>query len=168
MSDDHNSENVSHDEQVAKLAKLVHGIRICMFTTTDVDGRMVSRPMAVQEIEFDGDLWFFTKADGRKAKQIARERRVNVSLSSKSSWISVSGDAEMVRDTVKAKELWNAGIEAWFPNGPEDPDIVLVKVHADGAEYWDTPGATIVSVLSFVKSKVTGEPHHIDDHKVEL
>ncbi len=168
MSDVQQDGDGSRDEQVAKLARLIQGIQVCMFTTSDADGRLISRPMAVQQVEFDGDLWFFTKGGGRKAGQIAREPRVNVSLSSRSSWVSIGGEAEIVRDTAKAKELWNAGIEAWFPDGPEDPDIVLVKVHADGAEYWDTPGAVVVSVLSFVKAKVTGKPYHIEDHKVGL
>ena len=154
----------SRDDQVAKLAELIADTQVCMLTTI-ADGRPMSRPMAVQEVEFDGDLWFFTKQGGRKIDQIGRERRVNVSFSSRSSWVSVGGEAEIVP---KAKELWNAGIEAWFPDGPEDPEVVLVKVHADGAEYWDTPGAAVVSVLSFVKAKVTGKPHHIDDHKLDL
>ncbi len=73
------------NEPVTELAKLISGIRVCMFTTTDVDGRLMSRPMAVQEVEFDGDLWFFTKVGGRKAEQIGREPRVNVALASSSS-----------------------------------------------------------------------------------
>ncbi len=139
-----------------------------MFTTMADDGQMMSRPMAVQEVEFDGDLWFFTKQGGRKVDQIGHTPRVNVALSSRSSWVSVTGEAEVVRDVEKAKQLWNAGIEAWFPDGPEDPEIVLIKVHADGAEYWDSPGAGVVSVLSFVKAKVTGNPYHIEDVKVDL
>ena len=163
----HSDNHTSHGD-IEKVAELVDQARTCMFTTMTAEGAHVSRPMALQDVEFDGDLWFFTKAGGRKAGQIAREPHVNVSLSSRSSWISITGQAEIVRDTAKVKELWNAGIEAWFPDGPEDPDIVLVKVHADGAEYWDTPGAAVVSVLSFVKAKLTGKPHHIDDHKVDL
>jgi len=159
--------DASRDDQVAKLAELIADAQVCMFTTI-ADSRPMSRPMAVQAVEFDGDLWFFTKQGGRKVEQIGRERRVSVSFSSRSSWVSVTGEAEVVRDVAKAKALWNAGIEAWFPDGPEDPDIVLVKVHADGAEYWDTPGAGLVSVLSFVKAKVTGKPYHIEDQKVEL
>lgn len=168
MDEKTDNEVTAGGEQVRTLAKLIHGIRVCMFTTMDGDGRLMSRPMAVQEVEFDGDLWFFTKVGGRKAEQIEREPRVNVSLASRSTWISIGGEAEIVRDAEKAKALWNVGIEAWFPNGPEDPDIVLVKVHADGAEYWDTPGAGVVSVLSFVKAKVTGKPHHIKDEKIVL
>ena len=168
MSGEEHGQDGLRDEQVTKLARLIDGIQVCMFTTSDVEGRLMSRPMAVQQVEFDGDLWFFTKAGGRKAEQIGRDPRVNVSLSSRSSWISIAGEAEIVRDVAKAKELWNAGIEAWFPDGPGDPEMMLVKVHADGAEYWDTPGAAVVSVLSFVKAKITGKPHHIDDHKVDL
>lgn len=167
MKDDAHASG-SREDHIARLAKLIHGIRVCMFTTVDGDGGLISRPMAVQEVEFDGDLWFFTKAGGRKAEQIASQSGVNVSLASRSSWVSISGEAEIVQDLAKAKQLWNAGIEAWFPGGPEDPEIVLVKVHAHGAEYWNTPGKVVVSVLSFVKAKVTGKPHHIEDHKVGL
>jgi len=155
------------DEHVAKLAELIADTQVGMFTTI-ADDRPMSRPMAMQEIEFDGDLWFFTKQGGRKVNQIGREPRVNVSFASRSSWVSVTGEAEVVRDVAKAKELWNAGIEAWFPDGPEAPDIVLLKVHVDGAEYWDAPGAGLVSELSFMKAKVTGKPYHIEDQKVDL
>ena len=168
MGGEEHGQDGSRDEQVTKLARLIEGIQVCMLTTSDVEGRLMSRPMAVQQVEFDGDLWFFTKIGGRKAEQITRDPRVNVSLSSRSSWVSICGEAEIVHDVVKAKELWNAGIEAWFPDGPEGSEIALVKVHADGAEYWDTPGAAVVSLLSFVKAKMTGKPHHIDDHKVDL
>ena len=54
------------------------------------------------------------------------------------------------------------------PDEPEDPDIILVKVHADGTEYWDSLGAGVVSVLSFVKAHPTRKPDHIEDVKVDL
>ena len=167
MSTSPRTPDVARDGEVAKLAELIAEIQVCMFTTID-DGRPMSRPMAVQEVEFDGDLWFFTRSGERKVEQVGREPRVGVSFSSQSSWVSVTGEAEVVRDVAKAKELWNAGISAWFPDGPEDPDIVLLKVHADGAEYWDGPGQGIVSVLSFVKAHVTGKPYRIEDVKVDL
>jgi general stress protein 26 len=166
--DDASTLTVSRNEEVAKLAELITDIQVCMFTTTNEDGHLMSRPMAVQEVEFDGDLWFFTKLSGRKIDQIRRTPRVNIALSSRSSWVSVSGEAEIVHDDEKARQLWNTRISAWFPDGPDDPELVLVKVHADGAEYWDTPGAAVVSMLSFVKARVTGKPYHIEDERVDL
>lgn len=141
----------------SKLTELMKDIKIAMLTTVDPEGHFTARPMAQQEIEFDGDLWFFAEAGSTAVRDIGRDAHVGVTLSSASTWISVCGSAETVTDAAKAKELWNAGVEAWLPQGPEDPSVVLIKVSADSAEYWDTPGGRVASVLSFVKSKVTGE-----------
>ena len=168
MSGSAPSPGTAHDEGIGKLTELMADMQVAMVTTRDEDGRLVSRPMALQQVEFDGDLWFFTKRDGRKARHIGAEPRVNVTMASRSVWISLTGLAEVVDDVERARQLWNAGIAAWFPDGPEDPDIVLLKIHADGAEYWDTPGAAIVTMISLVKSKLTGRPHHIEDVKVDL
>ena len=146
-------------DPAAKVAELAKGIQIGMLTTVDEQGHFVSRPMAQQEVEFDGDLWFFAERNSRKIRHISANPRVGVTLSSGATWISLNGTAEMVTDTAKARELWNSVVEAWMPQGPEDPNTVLIKFHADSAEYWDTPGGRIASVLSFVKAKATGEPY---------
>lgn len=132
MSSPPKTPDASSDEKSAKLAELIAVTRVCMFTTVDADSRMMSRPMAVQEVEFDGDLWISTNCGGRKVEQIEREPRAYVALSSGSSWVSVTGSAEVVDDVAKAREPWNAGISGWFPDAPADPDIVLVKVHTHG------------------------------------
>ena len=142
-----------------KVAELMKDIRIAMLTTVDETGRPTSRPMATQEVEFDGDLWFFAARDSRKVAQVRANPVVNVSLTSADTWVSLTGRAEVVSDPAKAKELWNSAVEAWFPTGPEDPNIVLLKVDGDSAEYWDTPGGRIATVLSFAKAKITGEPY---------
>ena len=142
---------------VEKVAGLAKDIRIGMLTTVDSDGHFVSRPMAQQEVEFDGDLWFFAERGSRKVAHIAADPHVGLTLTSDDTWISLDGDAEIVDDTAKAKELWNPWVEAWLPQGPEDPSIVLIKFNGHTAEYWDTPGGRIASVISFVKAKVTGE-----------
>lgn len=145
------------DSGVAKVAELSKGIRIGMLTTIDEHGHFVSRPMAQQEVEFDGDLWFFSERDSRKATHIAANPAVAVTLTSNDTWISMSGTAAVVDDRAKAKELWNGWVEAWLPQGPEDANVVLIKVSPDTAEYWDSPGGRVASTLSFVKSKVSGE-----------
>ncbi|MEJ5868046.1 pyridoxamine 5'-phosphate oxidase family protein [Pseudokineococcus sp. 5B2Z-1] len=159
MSPTPETPDTARDEGVAKVAELIKDVKVCMLTTTGAAGRLVSRPMAVQEVEFDGDLWFFAEEDSSKVDQVRHGAHVNVAFASGDSWVSVAGDAEVVRDVAKAKELWNPGVEAWFPDGPEAPGIVLVKVHADTAEYWDTPGGRAATLLSYVKSRATGQPY---------
>ena len=144
---------------VAKLVELTEDIKITMFTTIDAEGHFVSRPMAHHLVEQDGDLWFFAERDSRVVEQITANPHVGLTLTSNDTWISIDGEAGVVEDQAKKNELWNSWVEAWLPQGPNDPNVVLLKVDAHTAEYWDTPGGTVASLLSFAKSKVTGEPY---------
>ena len=86
----------AHTEEVEHVAELVDRARISMFTTMTDSGKHVNRPMAVQEVEFDGDLWFFCYDDSPKAHQIRMNPEVNVSFANdkQSEWTSLSGRAE--------------------------------------------------------------------------
>ncbi|MCZ2404901.1 pyridoxamine 5'-phosphate oxidase family protein [Paenarthrobacter sp. Z7-10] len=153
----------------AKVVEIINGTKIGMFTTVDESGALVSRPLAVQEVKDDGDLWFITDKDTSQVTQLARQGKVNVSFSSRSEWVSVSGTATVVQDMAKTKELWNQVVEAWFPDGPETPGVVLIHVESDSAEYWDSPGGTLATVISWVKSRVTGKRMEAgESHTTEL
>ena len=149
----------------AKVSDLTSDIKFAMLTTVDADGELVSRPMQHQEVEGDADLWFFSSRDSRKVSHVRANPHVAVTLASTSSWVSINGSAEVVDDAQKAKDLWSAGMEAWFPQGPEDDSIVLIKVTGETAEYWDTPGGRVSSVLSYAKAKVTGERYSGGDNE---
>ncbi|QDB79617.1 pyridoxamine 5'-phosphate oxidase [Georgenia wutianyii] len=145
------------DDGTKKIAELVKDAGIAMFTTVDADHRLVSRPMGLQEVEFDGDLWFFADDRSDTVAEVSANPSVNVSFSTRGSWVSVTGDCEVVRDRDRAEQLWSSSVEAWFPDGPTTPGVVLLKVHAHAAQYWDVPGAKVVQLFSLVKAKVTGQ-----------
>ncbi len=145
------------DDQTRKVAELLKGERFGFLTTITMEGRLTSRPMTLQEVEFDGDLWFFAERDSNPVRHVVTSPQVNVGVGSGGTWVSLTGDAVVVDDVAKKRELWNSGVEAWFPQGPDDDSVVLLKVQADSAEYWDSPGGRLATVFSFVKAKVTGE-----------
>jgi general stress protein 26 len=156
---------------IKKLGELIEGINIAMLTTIDDDGALRSRPMATQQIEFDGDLWFFAGASSAKAREIWSDKRVNISYAKPDSqrYVSVSGTAELVRDQAKIKELWNPIYKAWFPQGLEDPDLALLKVNVEQAEYWDAPSSKVVALVGFVKALATGKrPDLGENEKLDL
>lgn len=155
-------------EARAKVAELIKDFRLAMFTTQSPDGKLVSRPLTVQEAEFDGDLWFLVSKTHGPAPELAANSHANVALSSNDSWLSLSGTARLVEDRSKIEELWNPMVEAWFPEGPDDPSVGVLKFTAETAEYWDSPGGKIATVFSFVKSKITGEPMRGDNATVDL
>ena len=161
-----NNTTPNREECIRKLNELVRDVRIAMLTTVEADGTLRSRPMATQEIESDGDLWFFTEASAPKVQEIQRDQNVNVaySLPDKQRYVSVSGKGQLVRDRSKAAELWNPAYKAWFPEGLDDPDLALLKVTVEKAEYWDAPSGKVVHLVGFVKALATGEKFEPGDH----
>jgi len=145
------------DDNATKVAELIRGERFAFLTTTEPDGTMTSRPMTLQEVEFDGDLWFFAERGSRKMAHLAARPQVNVAAGSGGTWVSLTGRATVVDDAAKKRELWNSAVEAWFPQGPDDDSVVLLKVEGESAEYWDSPGGRLATLISFAKAKVTGQ-----------
>ncbi|MGH1565228.1 pyridoxamine 5'-phosphate oxidase family protein [Mumia sp. DW29H23] len=156
------------DEQ-QKLLDLVDDLTIAMFTTVDVDGTLTSRPMARQEVDPSAQLWFITARDSRQVAHIAARPHVGITFSSADTWVSLNGTATAVDDPAKLEELWNTFAEAWMPEGPDDPNVVLIRVDLEGGEYWDTPGGRVASLISFAKAKLTGTAYEgAENERVDL
>lgn len=132
---------------------LIKDVDIAMLTTASDEG-LISRPMKTQEVEFDGDLWFFTKKETDKYKEILHDQEVNVAYAGKS-YVSVRGRAEIVDDLIKKKELWSKVYEKIMQTSYDDPSVVLIKIKAEAAEYWET-GSFSKKIAFFYKSK-TGQ-----------
>ena len=150
-------------DDIKKLGELIKEVKMAMFTTVDADGSLRSRPMATQKTEFDGTLWFFARASSPKVDEIESHYEVNVSYADPGSnkYVSVSGTAQLVRDQAKIKELWNPILKAWFPDGLEDPDLALIHVDVEKAEYWDSPSSAVVQMMGFVKAIATGHSYKL-------
>jgi general stress protein 26 len=162
-----------HEENVRKLAGLIKDVKVAMLTTVETDGSLHSRPMMVQETEFDGTLWFLTDVETAKVYEIQRENHVNLSFAhpGEQKYVSVSGKASVERNPSKVKELWTPLHKAWFPQGAEDPNVALLRVNAEKAEYWDSPSSKVVQLIGFVKAIATGKRYEgegADHDKVKL
>ena len=162
-------------QHVEKLRELIKDVRIAMLTTVEADGMLRSRPMAMQEAEFDGDLWFFTRDDAPKVAEIASDPAVNLAFADPDAqtYISLSGRARLVRDREKLEALWRPIYRAWFPDGLDDPHLALLCVEADHAEYWDAASGKLVQAFALAKTLVTGKTDHrappgTENEKVDL
>lgn len=151
--------NDTQSAAVHTLADEIKGIRIAMLTTLEDDGTLRARPMATQEMQFDGDLWFFTHASTPKVSDVEQYRQVSLSYANPDDnrYVSVSGTAQIVRDDQKMRDLWKPFLKAWFPQGLEDPDLALLQVHVSEAEYWDAASNALVRLASVAKALVTGQ-----------
>ncbi len=143
-----------------KLREMIKDMDFCMLTTVDENNDLHSRPMSLNgEVDQAGNLWFFTQGNSHKVSEVRRIPKCNVSFADPDShrYVSITGTAELVKDKAKIKELWKPQFKAWFPKGPDEPDIALLRVGLEKAEYWDSPGGTVAQVISFVSALVTGK-----------
>lgn len=156
MADETTASEAS-DEIREKVRDLIKDTRIAMVTSADGTGALVSRPMATQDVVPEGDIWFIAKAESDVADELRTESPVNVAYSGDSSWVSVSGVAVVLRDEEKQKELWNTFTSSWFAGDATDPEVRLIRVTPQTAQYWDSPGGTrtMLSMLTKAFSKST-------------
>ncbi len=157
-----------HNEQLKKLRELIKDIEIGMLTTVDEDGTLHSRPMSTnKDVEFNGDLWFFIYASSHKATEVGQHQQVNVSFShpEKQRYVSISGKGQIVRDRQKMQELWKPQLKAWFPKELDEPDIGLLKVNVEKAEYWDTPSSLVAHTIALVKAVTTGSTGNVGENE---
>lgn len=160
----------NRQDSIEKLKDMLEGIDFCMLTTFS-GNKLRGRPMSTQEFDFDGDLWFFTSDNTHKVEEIEADSRVSISYSKPDDnvFVSVFGRASISKDRPKMEELWNPILEAWFPDGLDDPTLCLMKVEVEEAEYWDSSSSTLVQVAGFVKAMVTGQQADWGDHgKIKL
>ena len=143
-------------DEIEKIGELVGKARVAVITTVNTEGHLVSRPMAVKERDFDGELWFFTEDPSHKTDEIRANPEVNVALDAGGGWVSLAGEAEIVKDPAKIDELWDTGAEAWFTEGRSDPKVALLRVVAHTAEYWATDDPKPLVLLKYAKAVVTG------------
>lgn len=162
MADSGEQQAATDAEASRTLHELIMGIRIAMLTSEGTDGELYARPMYVQQVEAGGDLWFATSQSSSLALQLRDEGRVLATFSSDGGYVVVRGTGHISRDPDKVRELWNPGMQAWFPDGPDDPEITLIRVQAERADYWDAPAAP-VRWLQLIKSLATGTPPEVGD-----
>ena len=143
---------------IRRLRQLLKGIPVGMLTTHASGGVAHSRPMLVNGVDESGWLWFMTDRHSRKAWELGQNPQATISFQSPKGdrYVSVQGTAVVVRDNVKLKKLWTPTMRVWFPKGRRDPELVLVAVRVDSAEYWLVPRRRIARLAGAAKTMLTG------------
>ena len=130
-----------------------------MFTTYTNAAPMPSRPMALQAVENDGKMYFFSATDSDKNREIKNNPAVQLFFANtgNSEYLNVFGDVEISDNRTKIKELWSIWAKAWFQDGPEDKKLSLLVFTPKKCEYWDTKHNKMVQLLKIATSIVTGK-----------
>lgn len=123
-----------------RLMKLVDTFSVAMLTTRTPDGPLRARPMALAGIDDDHTIWLVTSEESAKTDELAAHDEVALTMQSKLAFVSLSATAQVRTDPDKLRELWNEPMRVWFPDGPETPEIRLLRLTPTRGEYWDMRG----------------------------
>ena len=159
----HPTTSTTSSEDHEKLWDLIKDMRFGMFTHRHPgSGMLHSIPLTTQNkaVDEDNALYFFIARSSEAAQCIASEPQVNVSYAdlANDSYVSVSGAAAILEDQAKKDALFTPMAKAWFPGGPTDPTMALLKVTISQAEFWDVKESKMTQLFKMAKAAVTGTP----------
>ena len=151
--------NLESLEALQKFKDIIAEVQVCMFITSTTQNE-IARPMATIHMEEDGTLWFFANRTSGKVHDLNTDHVVHLVYAhpGKSAYMDVWGLANVVADRQKLKEMWKPMVKAWFPNGPDDVALCLIKVKPNDAHYWDNESGRMIEFMRLMTAVVTGEP----------
>lgn len=175
VSEANRATGVSTEKKLDDLYKLIDGMEVCLFTTRRPDGRLVTRPMQVQERTSGTDLWFVTDVEANKLEEVASDPHVNLGFYNNKTreWVSVSGKAIISQDRDLVHAMYKPDWRIWFPDeggkrdgGPDDPRLALVLVEALSVTYFKKTKPQPVVLFELAKAFVTGSAPKLGEERM--
>ena len=153
-----NHEDLSGAKAIKKMTELIKDAETCFFCTSAPDGGIDARPMAVQQVDEQGNLWFLSADDSHKNEELKANPKVRLFFqgSPHSDFLHLEGTATISRDKAKIDELWKFVLKTWFTEGKDDPRITVIKIAPSHGYYWDTKHGNAVAGVKMMIGAAIG------------
>jgi general stress protein 26 len=159
---------MTNDEEgnLDRVWEVIDKTGVCMMVTRYA-GDLRARPLEARPDRDAGVIWFLTDVRGLKDDEVKADPNVCLSFvyPKEKVYLSITGKAFVKRDPERAKILWNKEQQAWWPSGPEDPNLLVMKVEPERAEMWDGPASSAVAAFEFAKALLTGTKPNLGENR---
>jgi general stress protein 26 len=144
---------------------IIEKVGIGMLTTRFAGG-LRARPLEARPDRDAGVIWFLTDVRSGKDDEIAAASDIGLVFIDHrdKAYLSITGRAQVLRDNTKAVEIWKETDAAWW-EGPDDPNVRVIRVEPRTAELWDGPASAAVAAFEFAKAKLTGEEPNLGENR---
>jgi general stress protein 26 len=151
--------------QVDRVWEVIENAGVCMLITHS-DLGLRARPMEPKPDRDENSIWFLTDIRGLKDDEIRADRDVCLTCfhAEEKVYLSLTAEASVLRDKARARALWDSKQNAWW-SGPEDPNLILLRVMLKRAEMWDGPASSAVAAFEFAKSRVLGTKPNLGEER---
>ncbi|HUG46478.1 MAG TPA: pyridoxamine 5'-phosphate oxidase family protein [Sphingomicrobium sp.] len=108
------------------------------FVMLGLKGSGFTRPMTAQ-IDKDRQIYFFASRSDELVTGLAHSTDAIATYASKGHdfFASMKGVLVVNNDREKIDRLWSVMISAWYEQGKDDPDLVLLRFDTDRADVWE-------------------------------
>jgi general stress protein 26 len=155
-----NYKDLYGEEAKKKIKDLAESAKTCFFCTGIEPGKPFStRPMAVQEIDVEGNFWFLSSNESNKNHELKTDPEVQLLFqgSTHSDFLNIYGKAIVSNDKEKIKELWQPALKTWFTDGVDDSRISIIKVEPESGYYWDTKHSMPIAFIKRLAGAAMGK-----------
>jgi general stress protein 26 len=155
-----NHEDLKSTKALEKIKELVDKSKTCFFSTSLATGDSLgTRPMTVQQVDDDGNLWFLSANDSHTNNEIKTNPSVKLYFqgSAHSDFLYLTGHANITEDRQKIKELWEPVLKVWFTGGENDPRISVIKVAVEEGYYWDNKHGNAIAGVKILIGAAIGK-----------
>lgn len=149
------------NDELRKLGELIADIETAMMTTLAADGSLVSRPLQTLKLDARGELLFFTSASSAKVAQLTQDSEANLAYADHDDkrFVSIRGCARMDRDPETIDELWSPIQKVFFPEGKDDPQLMVLRIKVRDAVFWEAAsGSWLERAMDFAQALQSEEP----------
>jgi general stress protein 26 len=156
---------MAEPDKLSRVWDIIEKVGVCMLTTHSAEG-LRARPVEARPDRTDGLIWFVTDVRSGKEHEIEAEHDVGlVFIDPKAkAYLSITARAQVLRDHAKAAEIWKKTDDLWW-DGPDDPNVCVLRVTPVTAELWDGPASKTVAVYEIAKARLTGEKPNLGENR---
>jgi general stress protein 26 len=156
---------MSGQTDIDRVWDIIEKVGVCMLVTPFAGG-LRGRPLEARPERDTGLIWFVTDRNSSKEQEIEAEHDVCLVFidAKEKAYLSITARAQVRSDHAKAAEIWKTTDNAWW-NGPDDPDVCVLRVRPLTAELWDGPASAAVAAFELAKARVTGEEPNLGENR---
>jgi general stress protein 26 len=158
--------DMSEKDNIDRVWDIIEKVGVCMLTTQFAGG-LRARPLEARPDRDAGLVFFVTDIHSAKEDEIEATPDVGLAFTDPNdkAYLSITGRAFVMRSADKIRAAWRKTDEVWWPGGPDDPDVCLLRIEPFKAELWDGPASSVVTAFEFAKARLTGEKPKLGENR---
>jgi general stress protein 26 len=156
---------MADNDHLVRVWDIIERVGTAMLTTHSARG-FRARPVEPRLDRAAAIIWIVTDLRSGKEHEIEAEHDVGLVVVDQKdkAYLSITGRAAVLPDHTKAAEIWRFTDNMWW-NGPDDPNVCVLRITPSVAELWDGPASKIIAAFEFVKWRLTGAKPHLGENR---